>query len=164
MTTKICLNPECGKEFSTNVFTPFQKYCGDKCAHKGKRLAKPDKYTLMAHDWEKNNKARAAATAKIWHQNNKEKNSDIRNKRRALKRGAVGNHYTRKQFRGLCNETGNVCLCCGEKKRLTADHIVPLSKGGSDSIDNIQPLCINCNDFKGTKTIDYNSRRSLVCA
>ncbi len=65
-------------------------------------------------------------------------------------------HYTGKQWRELCARYENRCLCCGATDRpLTADHIVPLSKGESNSIDNIQPLCKKCNCIKHTKTIDY---------
>jgi 5-methylcytosine-specific restriction endonuclease McrA len=58
----------------------------------------------------------------------------------------------------LCDEYGNKCLRCG-KPEVTMDHVVPISKGGAHSIDNLQPLCGSCNSSKGARTIDYRSNR-----
>ncbi len=75
--------------------------------------------------------------------------------RRARKLYAEGSH-TAQEWLDLCVLYSNKCLCCGRPNvKLTADHIVPLSKGGSDYIDNIQPLCAPCNSSKNARTIDY---------
>lgn len=34
---------------------------------------------------------------------------------------------------------------------LTVDHIYPKSRGGSDDLDNLQPMCYACNHRKGNK-------------
>jgi 5-methylcytosine-specific restriction endonuclease McrA len=62
----------------------------------------------------------------------------------------------KEEFDALCSVFGYACLCCGVTgQRLEADHVVPLTKGGSDDISNIQPLCGVCNRRKFTAVIDY---------
>lgn len=81
-----------------------------------------------------------------------------RRKRRARLLDAEGS-YTESEWNELCAKYDYRCLCCGERKPLTADHVVPLACGGSNSIDNVQPLCDRCNKRKHTKTIDYRPDR-----
>ena len=40
------------------------------------------------------------------------------------------------------------CKRCGGRKRLERDHIIALSKGGSDEASNLQWLCTVCHDYK----------------
>lgn len=44
-----------------------------------------------------------------------------------------------------------VCAQCGTTESLTIDHIVPLSKGGTHRIENLQVLCYPCNQAKGAE-------------
>jgi 5-methylcytosine-specific restriction endonuclease McrA len=44
----------------------------------------------------------------------------------------------------------NRCVKCGAQHLpLTKDHIIAVSRGGCDCIENIQPLCQSCNSRKG---------------
>jgi uncharacterized protein YdaU (DUF1376 family) len=48
------------------------------------------------------------------------------------------------------------CLRCGATGvKLVKDHIVPIYQGGSDSISNLQPLCLRCNKSKGPDATDH---------
>ena len=81
-----------------------------------------------------------------------------RNRQRRVKRKmAVGSH-TLGEWELLKKQYGYKCPCCDREEpeiKLTEDHIIPLDKGGSDFIENIQPLCKSCNSKKFTKTIKY---------
>lgn len=45
------------------------------------------------------------------------------------------------------------CQYCGTTKRLTLDHVIPRSKGGKHSWDNVVTACEKCNAFKGSRTL-----------
>lgn len=63
---------------------------------------------------------------------------------RARIRNAPGTH-TSQQWRDLCLEHDHCCVYCGERTIMTRDHVIPLSKGGSNDISNIVPACLTCN-------------------
>ena len=73
--------------------------------------------------------------------------SHLKARRYAREKGAMGSH-TLEEWNNLKIEFDNRCAFCRKKKLLTKDHIIPLSEGGTDYIDNIQPLCRNCNSKK----------------
>jgi len=51
---------------------------------------------------------------------------------------------------------GNKCTYCSSTNSIELDHIVPLSKGGINSIQNAQPLCRSCNRKKSNRILSNN--------
>ena len=45
------------------------------------------------------------------------------------------------------------CFYCGSEDRISMDHVVPLSRGGSHGIGNIVSACVPCNSQKNSKCI-----------
>ena len=53
---------------------------------------------------------------------------------------------------------GAVCLRCRQPLTdagMTLDHVLPASKGGKGTINNLQILCEDCNNSKGNRIGDY---------
>lgn len=122
-------------------------------AHRRKKYQEdPESNRRAAREWRVGNleyaKIQDAARVKA----NPEYFRAAANRYRARKAKAEGD-FTPEQFRDLCAEYGNRCASCRESKSLHADHVVPLCKGGSNFISNIQPLCKSCNSKKATKII-----------
>jgi len=72
---------------------------------------------------------------------------------------------TDRDWRRLCARYDNRCAYCGQAKKLTMDHIIPVVRGGRHSIGNLIPACRNCNAQKRTRLIvEWRAGRSAVTA
>ena len=140
------------------------------CCEKGHKLTPENIYVypsgsrrcrMCRSKYNKDNSEATRKSIKRWIQNHPERYRDLgiakSHKRRALKAGNGGS-FTIEQWKTLCKFYGNKCLCCKRKRPLTVDHVIPISKGGTSNISNIQPLCKPCNSSKGTKTTDYRKQ------
>ena len=110
----------------------------------------PEEWKAIKQRSRKKNAAKNREIANRWAKNNSEytrHNASIQNARR---KGAPGSHTLQEwnELKRRCNYT---CQRCGRKEpeiKLTKDHIIPISKGGTSDISNIQSLCKTCNCSK----------------
>jgi 5-methylcytosine-specific restriction endonuclease McrA len=84
-------------------------------------------------------------------------------RRYAMKRGAVGRH-TVEEFLKVCADQAykcKYCMCPLLLQTVTEDHVVPVSRGGTDYIDNIVASCHLCNSRKKAKPAEEYMR--ILC-
>ncbi|MGY1702824.1 HNH endonuclease [Geodermatophilus sp. SYSU D00766] len=48
---------------------------------------------------------------------------------------------------------GTLCYLCGEAGADTADHVIPWSKGGLTTLENLRPAHWRCNVSRGAKSL-----------
>lgn len=113
--------------------------------------------------WREANRAKRVEASRRYNKANPVKVNAIKNRRRARIAGGSGS-YTEAEWQALCEFYDNRCLSCGLKVedtpegKLSPDHVIPIAKGGSNDISNIQPLCLSCNLKKHTTIIDYRTK------
>lgn len=97
----------------------------------------------------------------IWAKNNPEKVKAKVHNYRSRKNNTPGK-LTQATIDLMYLVHGRACLKCGSFERPTIDHILPLTKGGSHYIYNLQPLCNSCNCSKSNKhNTDYRTWESV---
>lgn len=149
-----CICEICGKEFISK--RPNKKYCSKTCENRGihgKGAYKTYNYTcsVCGKDYETNMKYNSECCSK--HCRNQLTRIDRNRRYKHLKeRGLFDNSVTLEnvfnKFNGVCNSCGsklNFNCNCNANQYPSIDHIVPLSKGGTHTWENVQLLCRGCN-------------------
>ena len=135
---------ERNRERRRQVFAEWAERNKERLAdeRRQKYYADPEAAREKAAQW----RAAHPEAARRYRRENAEKIKADWHKRRALQVASGGSH-TAAQIRELLGKQRGCCAVCRVdiRKRRHVDHIVPLSKGGSNDITNIQLTCRACN-------------------
>lgn len=120
-----------------------------------KAYSEENKDAILAYqaDYYERNSEVVKARVAAYQAAHPEKKAHLENRRRARKAGNGGSHTLEERLEKFA-QLGNICFYCGEAKKLTHDHAIPLSRGGTDDIDNILPACQSCNSKKSALTAE----------
>lgn len=128
--------------------------------NKAWREANEEAYRTAINDWHKAHPEQVKAIHRRWVENNPEQVAAHSAATRAKRKNAEGRH-TGAEVLALFDKQGGRCVYCGKSldSGYHADHIVPLARGGSNWISNIQLTCPTCNTKKNrTDPIAFANR------
>jgi 5-methylcytosine-specific restriction endonuclease McrA len=157
------------KEKYAEYFRRYYRERAEQIKQRSREWTRENKIRKQLADaaYRKEHKDKIAATRQAWLAANLDRYREMRNSyarkaysknperdiakvkaRRALRLGAPINDFTSEQWEIVKQLYRMRCAYCHKKKKLTQDHIIPLSKGGSHTLSNIAPACITCNSRK----------------
>ena len=120
------------------------------------------------------NKKRLARQSKEWWENNQDSKKEYAKRYQQSEKGRV--YRQRSYFRSQNMEVGTInnltyaewlsiledynyrCAYCGKafspSNMPMRDHVIPISRGGNNTKENIKPACKSCNSKKGTMLME----------
>ena len=115
---------------------------------------------------EKHREKRRADSLARYYKQMEENPEKVRERRREWKRTEKGRAYQRvanyrRRSLPMSNEVRDwwlsqrnaVCAYCWAAMATEIDHIIPISKGGTNDLDNLVPACRSCNASKNDRTL-----------
>jgi hypothetical protein len=149
---KKCLEHKTQREFTKDKsrksgYHPYCRICQNKTKNNSKALER-------ATTWNRNNPEKRSKINKKWHDKNPDKNRIYKSERRSRSKKLSDGTITARNLRLLPKEICGICnkpLDWSDKSKIHLDHIIPLIKGGLNSINNVQWAHAKCNLSKGSK-------------
>lgn len=151
---------------------PFEKrhslyrYCSRRCRVRARgraaRREDPERERERWRAWYGKNKERFKAYVRDWKRANPDREALYERRRRTARYGRPGRH-SMDDLLLLFEAYDWRCAYCGTDGELTIDHRVPLSRGGTDAIENLIPACLACNSSKHDRMeLDFRAERALT--
>lgn len=132
-----------------------------RIVEKNYRQRSPEVFARKDKKYYEANKERHKANNKAWKENNPEKYAELNRRKEHVRRARKNNNghspYTEAE---MLNLYGTLCHLCsleidmdaprkvgveGWEKGLHIDHLIPISKGGPDTLENVRPAHGLCN-------------------
>lgn len=112
-------------------------------------------------EYQRKNKDKVSKYQRRYLELNRDKVNEKKNRRRVRILSGI---YEKLSFDVICAKASNICYLCGdvvcfdlEPKSYyspSLDHIIPVSKGGSHTYDNVALAHLGCNVKKGSKLME----------
>lgn len=135
-------------------FKEYKRANPDKVKRWTKTYSENNREMLAAknHSWYEKNREYAKRKAQEWRAANPEKVRVGLKDQRGRRLSAEGK-FTVGDVRRLYEEQNGRCPACDAdlSRGYHVDHVMPLSRGGTNWPDNLQLLCCPCNQAKGSK-------------
>ena len=140
------------KEHKNEYNKQYYKDNKESFAEQSKQYQQENKERLAEYNkqYRKNNKELLAEYKKQYSQENPEKCVIYKQRREARKR-QLDSTLTFEQWENIKQDFNHKCAYCGKEDKLQQEHLLPLSKGGEYTHNNIIPACGSCNSGKGNK-------------
>jgi len=113
------------------------------------RRANRERNRITNAAWCLANPEKVRANKAAWRAANPEKDGTYT---RRLRRWGIRPELTGADWQEILIRHGGLCTYCGIGGKMTKDHAIPISRGGTDNARNIVPACGPCNSTKRNKT------------
>ncbi len=177
---KACCSPECtgrraGYELALRRLASLPDracvQCGDPISTSVRRDARFCSVSCQQASWYGANDEELRTRARVWADNNEGRRRAYRHYRRALMRAVAYETFDAWEIGerdgwacAICSEPVDPGLAYPDRLSKSIDHIIPLSKGGSHTRENVAITHLTCNVRKRDRLADSGGDEPLALA